>query len=297
MIGVNFNGNGGGGGWWTRAEDKVFEEALVLYPENDPSRWARIAARIPGKTPVDVRDHYEALVYDIREIDDGRVEIPRYGDDGEDEEEDGEGEEEGGFGAARGTGRIEFGGGGRKERDGERKRGTPWTEEEHRVVGKEFSCGGDQLGCLDVLNLENDVGNLEGDDQSSWYRMEKCPFDFISSTHFEYWAFMVELRFLIGLEKYGKGDWRSISRKVVISRTPTQVASHAQKYFIRQSSAKKERKRTSIHDITTVGDNTPLPTVNQNRIHPPIEGVPHPPMPSGFQSRAHLGTLDQGGSF
>ena len=39
----------------------------------------------------------------------------------------------------------------------------------------------------------------------------------------------------------------------MVSRTPTQVASHAQKYFIRLSSANKERRRSSIHDITSVG--------------------------------------------
>ncbi|XP_027078772.2 transcription factor SRM1-like [Coffea arabica] len=39
--------------------------------------------------------------------------------------------------------------------------------------------------------------------------------------------------FLLGLKKYGKGDWRSISRNSVLTKTPTQVASHAQKYFIR----------------------------------------------------------------
>ncbi|EFJ15772.1 hypothetical protein SELMODRAFT_117555 [Selaginella moellendorffii] len=58
--------------------------------------------------------------------------------------------------------------------------------------------------------------------------------------------------FLIGLEKYGKGDWRSISRKVVITRTPTQVASHAQKYFNRLASKNKDKRRNSIHDITSV---------------------------------------------
>ncbi|KAJ4778313.1 Duplicated homeodomain-like superfamily protein [Rhynchospora pubera] len=58
--------------------------------------------------------------------------------------------------------------------------------------------------------------------------------------------------FLLGLDKYGKGDWRSISRNFVISRTPTQVASHAQKYFIRLNSMNKERRRSSIHDITSV---------------------------------------------
>ncbi|KAF8115677.1 hypothetical protein N665_0025s0137 [Sinapis alba] len=60
--------------------------------------------------------------------------------------------------------------------------------------------------------------------------------------------------FLLGLDKYGKGDWRSISRNFVVTRTPTQVASHAQKYFIRLNSMNKDRRRSSIHDITSVGD-------------------------------------------
>ncbi|PWZ09757.1 Transcription factor DIVARICATA [Zea mays] len=58
--------------------------------------------------------------------------------------------------------------------------------------------------------------------------------------------------FLMGLKKYGRGDWRNISRNFVRSRTPTQVASHAQKYFIRLSSGGKDKRRSSIHDITTV---------------------------------------------
>ncbi|KAI4385807.1 hypothetical protein MLD38_003800 [Melastoma candidum] len=57
--------------------------------------------------------------------------------------------------------------------------------------------------------------------------------------------------FLLGLEKFGKGDWRSISRHFVITRTPTQVASHAQKYFIRLNAVNKDRRRSSIHDITS----------------------------------------------
>ncbi|CAA2978606.1 transcription factor SRM1-like [Olea europaea var. sylvestris] len=58
--------------------------------------------------------------------------------------------------------------------------------------------------------------------------------------------------FLLGLDKYGKGDWRSISRNFVVTRNPTQVASHAQKYFIRLNSMNKDRRRSSIHDITSV---------------------------------------------
>ncbi|CAO2817073.1 unnamed protein product [Amaranthus hypochondriacus] len=71
-------------------------------------------------------------------------------------------------------------------------------------------------------------------------------------------------RFLLGLQKHGKGDWRNISRYFVITKTPTQVASHAQKYFLRQNSGGKDKRRPSIHDITTanLSDNT-IPTISE----------------------------------
>lgn len=57
----------------------------------------------------------------------------------------------------------------------------------------------------------------------------------------------------MGLNKFGKGDWKSISRYYVVSKTPTQVASHAQKYFCRRTSRTPvERRRASINDIQTV---------------------------------------------
>ncbi|PWA50984.1 Homeodomain-like protein [Artemisia annua] len=55
--------------------------------------------------------------------------------------------------------------------------------------------------------------------------------------------------FLLGLQKLGKGDWRGIARNYVITRTPTQVASHAQKYFIRQSNISRRKRRSSLFDI------------------------------------------------
>ncbi|GLJ24927.1 hypothetical protein SUGI_0476950 [Cryptomeria japonica] len=55
--------------------------------------------------------------------------------------------------------------------------------------------------------------------------------------------------FLTGLEKLGKGDWRGISRNFVTTRTPTQVASHAQKYFLRQKHVTAKKRRSSVFDI------------------------------------------------
>ncbi|RVX17628.1 Transcription factor MYBS3 [Vitis vinifera] len=60
--------------------------------------------------------------------------------------------------------------------------------------------------------------------------------------------------FLLGLEKLGRGDWRGISRNFVTTRTPTQVASHAQKYFLRQSSLNKKKRRPSLFDLISISD-------------------------------------------
>ncbi|KAL9271396.1 Transcription factor MYB1R1-like protein [Drosera capensis] len=65
------------------------------------------------------------------------------------------------------------------------------------------------------------------------------------------WSEEEHKRFLIGLKKLGKGDWRGIAKNFVLTRTPTQVASHAQKYYIRRSNVSRRRRRSSLFDITT----------------------------------------------
>ncbi|KAI3443655.1 hypothetical protein Pfo_000320 [Paulownia fortunei] len=70
--------------------------------------------------------------------------------------------------------------------------------------------------------------------------------------------------FLIGLEKLGKGDWRGISRNFVTTRTPTQVASHAQKYFLRQACINKKKRRSSLFDMVGGNDNAGSETVSTN---------------------------------
>ncbi|KAM0917193.1 hypothetical protein ACQ4PT_009631 [Festuca glaucescens] len=162
---------------WSKEEDKAFEAALVAFPEQSPDRWERVAAGLPGRTPQDAWEHYQALVADVDLIERGAVDIPSSWDDDD--------ERSAGAPAANTDRRAG------KPRGEERRRGIPWSEEEHKL-------------------------------------------------------------FLDGLDKYGRGDWRNISRFAVRTRTPTQVASHAQKYFIRQANAAtRDSKRKSIHDITT----------------------------------------------
>ena len=73
-----------------------------------------------------------------------------------------------------------------------------------------------------------------------------------------------------------QGDWRGISRNYVHSRTPTQVASHAQKYFIRQSNVTKRKRRASLFDIAPDMKNPPA-------VPPPPPAPPAQPKRSAAQ--------------
>jgi SHAQKYF class myb-like DNA-binding protein len=75
----------------------------------------------------------------------------------------------------------------------------------------------------------------------------KCHFFYLVTG--EAWTEEEHKKFLFGLNKLGKGDWRGISRNYVISRTPTQVASHAQKYFNRQTNVHRRKRRSSLFDM------------------------------------------------
>ncbi|KAK6154053.1 hypothetical protein DH2020_013692 [Rehmannia glutinosa] len=178
-------------GGWTIEENNMFEKALAEIMPDSPAFFENVASRIPWKSIEDVQNHYQALLHDLDMIESGRFPVPNYKTAVDEQEKildemiHGEKKDEGSPSdeAKKGNGL-------------QRRRGVPWTEEEHQL-------------------------------------------------------------FLMGLNKYGKGDWRSISRYYVITKTPTQVASHAQKYFRRlTSSTPVDRRRPSIHDIQTVNPNT-----------------------------------------
>lgn len=77
------------------------------------------------------------------------------------------------------------------------------------------------------------------------------------------WTVDEHVRFLLGIEQGYKGDWKTVSRIYVRTRTVSQITSHAQKYFLHQQKKKNNvngsanpsmRSRRSIHDIASLSD-------------------------------------------
>lgn len=113
---------------WTPAENKAFENALAVHDKDTPDRWHKVAAMIPGKTVVDVIKQYKELELDVSYIEAGLI-PPGYSTSSFTLDwVDGNGydglKQPYGFGGKRSSsGRLS---------DQERKKGVPWTEEEHK---------------------------------------------------------------------------------------------------------------------------------------------------------------------
>ncbi|CAA3016894.1 RADIALIS-like 2 [Olea europaea subsp. europaea] len=58
------------------SENKEFEKALAVYDANTPDRWAKVARAVGGKTPEEVKRHYEILMEDVNYIESGQVPYP-----------------------------------------------------------------------------------------------------------------------------------------------------------------------------------------------------------------------------
>lgn len=106
---------------WTKEENKKFESALAIYDEMTPNRWSKVAEIIPGKSVLDVMLQYKELVADVTDIEAGLVPNPRH------------------FASSFALEYVDhrkiqtFSKRG-KSYDHERKKGVPWTEEEHRFI-------------------------------------------------------------------------------------------------------------------------------------------------------------------
>ncbi|KAJ7972096.1 Radialis [Quillaja saponaria] len=64
---------------WTTEENKAFERALAVYDKDASDRWDNVARAIGGaKTLEEVKNHYELLVKDVKDIESGKVPCPKY---------------------------------------------------------------------------------------------------------------------------------------------------------------------------------------------------------------------------
>lgn len=120
-----------GPGAWTKEENKLFERALAGVDWDAPDRWERVAAMLPGRMVPDIVAHFDDLENDVCFIEAGLVPFPQYGggvqNAGFTFDWDGDA---GDLGFKRSCYMVA----GKRGRgpEQERKKGIPWTEEEHK---------------------------------------------------------------------------------------------------------------------------------------------------------------------
>ena len=119
---------------WTPEENKRFEDALALYDKDTPDRWLKVAAEVPGKTVGDVIRQYKQLEEDVSVVEAGLFPVSEYDDNSSFTLEWANNNNNQSFddfkplfysvGDKRGSST--------RPSEQERKKGVPWTEEEHR---------------------------------------------------------------------------------------------------------------------------------------------------------------------
>lgn len=134
---------------WSYDEEKAFENAIAMHwihedEDSKETQWENIASCVPNKTMEEVKQHYQVLVDDVSAIEAGHVSFPNYAN----EETSSSNKDSSSskatttssdkrsscnFGSGfSGLGHDSKGGLSRSSSEQERRKGIPWTEEEHR---------------------------------------------------------------------------------------------------------------------------------------------------------------------
>ncbi|KAM4077528.1 hypothetical protein ACJW30_12G144700 [Castanea mollissima] len=118
------------------------------------------------------------------------------------------------------------------------------------VISNNANNNANAAACIKIFGvyLQNNVnGNVENK-KSQVVREPSIAID--QKTKVKRWTEEEHQLFLTGLNQLGKHDWKEISQKFMTTKTPAQIASHAQKYFLRQAETNKMKRRPSVFDLT-----------------------------------------------
>ncbi|KAL5067057.1 hypothetical protein RYX36_017944 [Vicia faba] len=136
---------------------------------------------------------------------------------------------------------------------------------------------------IESFNTEDE--NQNGMELCSFDKQEDESDDERNETHYSCQSLSLENRkkvkqwtknehkeFLVGLQTVGKGKWKDIARHYVKTKTSTQVASHAQKYFLRKRTFEKT-KRHSVFDMMLDDEDSETPSPSPSRKPSPSHSI------------------------
>lgn len=137
---------------WSYEEEKAFENAIAMHwiEEDSKEQWEKIASAVPSKSMEELKQHYQFLLDDVSAIEAGQIPLPNYagGEEATSSNKELHGSSKvsssdkrsnsnfrsgfSGFGQDSSGHSGKGGGGSSRSSEQERRKGIPWTEEEHR---------------------------------------------------------------------------------------------------------------------------------------------------------------------